>query len=249
METLEHILRGGRSRFWLGDGRFACLMVIVLALLSNVAKGAGTWLALTNLAPDILDTMLLLPDGTVMATSGSSGPNGVGNAWYRLTPDTNGSYVNGTWTTLAPMHDTRLYYSSQVLRDGRVLVAGGEYGTGGNAGEVYDPQSNTWTETPSPGQHSLSDSISEILPNGDVLISPVAPAIYDGTLIYSVVSNAWFPGGLLFNDSYGDQDEASWVKLPDDSILTIGPFDTSSQRYIPALNVMGGRRDGASNHI
>src|ERR1700733_7436111 len=173
METLELNFGGGRSRFWHGFRRWMCPVVVGLMLSSVVVKGAGTWVPLNNSAPDIIDTMLLLPDGTGMATGGSSGPNGVGNAWYRLTPDTNGRYVNGTWTTLAPMHDTRLYYSSQVLRDGRVLVAGGEYGTGGNAAEVYDPQSNTWMETPPTGQHTLADSISEILPNGDVLISPV----------------------------------------------------------------------------
>src|SRR5262249_50056626 len=32
------------------------------------------------------------------------------------------------------------------------------------------------------------------------------------------------------------QDEASWVKLPDESILTIDPFGTNSERYIPSTN-------------
>ena len=66
--------------------------------------------------------MLLLPDGTVMAH------NNGGNAWYRLTPDSQGHYIHGTWTTLTPMHDTRLYFSSDVLIDGRVFIAGGELG-------------------------------------------------------------------------------------------------------------------------
>ena len=171
--------------------------------------------------------MLLLSDGTVMAE------NNGGNAWYRLKPDSHGSYVNGTWSSLASMHDTRLYFSSDVLRDGRVFVGGAEYGSGTNTAEVYDPLSNTWTLAPPPGQ-VLYDSISKILPNGNVLVSPVFPSTCGGTIIYNPTSNTWSPGGTLFRGCY--QDEASWVKLPDDSILTIDPFATNSERYIPSLN-------------
>ena len=42
-------------------------------------------------------------------------------------PDSHGSYVDGTWTRLASMHEPRLYYASAVLPDGDVFVAGGEY--------------------------------------------------------------------------------------------------------------------------
>ncbi len=103
---------------------------------------AGTWVAITRAAPASVDTVLLLSDGTVMAANAGR------SAWYRLTPDSRGSYINGTWSTLAAMHDTRLYYSSAVLRDGRVFVAGGEYGSGKSTAEVYNPLNNTWTYTP-----------------------------------------------------------------------------------------------------
>ncbi|MCB9896534.1 MAG: hypothetical protein H6825_00895 [Planctomycetes bacterium] len=71
-----------------------------------------------------MNLFLLLGDGTVMAAQNNGST--IGNAWYKLTPDASGSYVNGTWSTLASAHDTRLYYLSQVLTDGRVFVAGGE---------------------------------------------------------------------------------------------------------------------------
>ena len=98
---------------------------------SNVV--AGTWTQLTNSPPAGAGLMELLPDGTVMVQ------NGGGNAWYRLTPDIHGSYLNGTWTTLNSMNSTRLYNSTQVLTDGRLFTAGGEYGTGDTTSEVYDP--------------------------------------------------------------------------------------------------------------
>jgi hypothetical protein len=47
--------------------------------------------------------MMLLSDGTVMAEGGN-----VDNTWYKLTPDSTGSYVNGTWSQLASMHVARL---------------------------------------------------------------------------------------------------------------------------------------------
>jgi hypothetical protein len=179
--------------------------------------------------------MLLLSDGTVMAA-----PSSASNAWSRLTPDFHGSYVNGTWTTLAPSHDTRLYYASEVLRDGRVFVAGGEYGTGGPDAEVYDPVANVWTAAnpPSslwnPGSDNFYDCNSEITPDGKVLVMPVFPHTSGTPLLYDPSSNTWSNAGPLVRGF--DQDEATWVKLRDDSILTIDPFGTHSERYIPASN-------------
>lgn len=40
--------------------------------------------------------MLLLTDGTVMVKSSAGSSDGYGNTWYRLTPDSTGSYVNST---------------------------------------------------------------------------------------------------------------------------------------------------------
>jgi hypothetical protein len=187
----------------------------------------GTWTPLANSAPGAVNLMLLLSDGTVMAQ------NGGGTDWYQLTPDSHGSYVKGTWTTLAPMHDTRLWYSSDVLRDGRVFVAGAEYGTGKSTAEVYDPLRNAWTVAPPSGQ-TFVDSVSKVLPDGNVLVAPVWPSTGGGTVIYNPTLNTWSSAGNLCRG--WNQDEASWVKLPDESILTVDPFGTDSERYIPSLN-------------
>jgi len=61
---------------------------------------AGTWKDLANQPGVNIDTMLLLTDGTVMAHELAS-PN-----WHRLTPDANGSYLNGTWAAMPPMQGT-----------------------------------------------------------------------------------------------------------------------------------------------
>jgi hypothetical protein len=153
------------------------------ALFPALAAG-DTWTPLVNPAPEAVTLMVLLEDGTVMAVN-------EGKAWYQLTPDAHGSYANGAWTTLAPMHDTRLYYASDVLKDGRVFVAGGEYDTGEKAGEVYDPVRNVWTPTPSSGQDFL-DAVSELLNDGRVLVAPVSGP--DSTIIYDPVANTWTKG-------------------------------------------------------
>lgn len=198
---------------------------------SQSISSIGTWTAVTNLAPGSNGgAMLVLSDGSIMCKSFSGGSDGYGNTWNILKPDASGSYANGTWTSTASMINTRLYFSSQVLKDGRVYIAGGEYGTGGAAGEVYDPVANTWTATPSPGG-TVSDANSAILEDGRVL-----QALVTGTLrptsIYNPATNTYATGP----NCIGIHNESSWVKLPDNSILQVDRNALSSERYIPATN-------------
>ncbi|MDB6109038.1 MAG: type sorting protein [Pedosphaera sp.] len=144
-----------------------------------------------------------------------------GKNWYRLTPDIHGSYANGTWTTMATAHDTRLFYASQVLTNGNVFVCGGEYGTGKGKAEVYNPLNNSWTLAPAPGIGYV-DAESKLLPNGNIVLEHN---------VYNVVSNNWSTVNALHG-----QGEASWVQLPDNSILTVDGGATTSSRFIPAQN-------------
>jgi autotransporter-associated beta strand protein len=195
------------------------LAALVSLLFPLQAKAVGTWSALANQAPGGVSLMLLLSDGTVMCQ------NSGGTGWYGLMPDIHGSYVNGTWTTLAPMHDSRRYYGSQVLKDGRVYVAGGEYGTGGGRMEIYDPVANAWTQPVSVPNGPI-DSCTETLPNGNILQGNAG----SDTRIYDVTSNVYSAAITAL----GGQDEPSWVKLQDGSILTL--TDNTSERFVPALN-------------
>jgi hypothetical protein len=219
------------------------MLLLSVWLIPLGAMAVGTWVPLNNPPPDYIGTMLLLPDGTVMAENGDES-----NTWYRLTPDSSGSYVNGTWSALSPMNDMRLYFASDVLPNGNVFVAGGEYGSGTATAEIYNIVSNTWAETVVPpalldpsqmspvanGNQAFADAISTVLPNGSVLIAPVYANTVGGTLTYNPTSNVWSAGPRLFRGS--DQAEACWVKLADGSVLTIDPYGTHSERYVPALN-------------
>lgn len=199
-------------------------------LLVRQAGAVGTWLPLANTPGTYGGHMLLLSDATVMVQSGGT------QNWFRLTPDSTGGYINGTWTNLAPMGYNRFGYASVVLRDGRVFVAGGESPDNGpqqTNSQIYDPVNNNWIPTGSAGSVAFNDSGSVILPDGTVLVHP---KLYTNqapiTMLFDPTHKSWTVGP----HTKGPQAETSWVKLPDDSIVTIDRNSTTSERYIPVLN-------------
>jgi len=203
------------SGFWRRLSLTALLgLVLAIGLVAPRAHASGAWSPLLHSPPSGLNNSLLLSDGTVMCGDGNQN-------WYRLTPDVHGNYINGTWSTMAAMHDTRLFYASQVLTNGNVFVCGGEYGSGKGRAEVYDPKANIWTMAPLPGI-GYADAESKMLPSGNLVME------HD---VYNVVSNSWIPLNAL-----REQGEACWVKLPDDSILTVDGGATTSSRFIPTQN-------------
>src|SRR5262245_37139746 len=92
----------------------AFLLAATLMLATSSTR-AGTWTPLTDNAPGGVQLMLLLTDGTVACYDGDADPV-TGGDWYRLTPDSSGSYINGSWAAIpmASMNDPRRYCSSQV---------------------------------------------------------------------------------------------------------------------------------------
>lgn len=206
-------------------------IAMVMAFITMDVE-AGTWTALSATPSGGVQLMMLMTDGTVACYDGSSNPT-EGGDWYRLVPNSSGSYASGSFVAMASLNDPRRYQSSQILRDGRIFVAGGEYGAGATTAEIYNPANNTWTRTPSAGVTDFVDSPSMLLPDGRVLVYPVNHGtITRGTKIYNPSLNTWIDGPACF----GSQQEASWVKLPDDSILTVDISSTQSERYIPSLN-------------
>ena len=123
---------------------------------SSTSKVGSPWTPLTNQSPSGpsgIQIMIQSTDGSILVQSYD------GQSWMKLTPDAKGSYINGTWSMLASEPVARLYFASQILTDGRLFVAGGEYSGPGllpnwsNTGEIYDPHTNAWSViTPYPNQ-------------------------------------------------------------------------------------------------
>jgi len=208
--------------------RFCRAFVAPLLFLGlAITSPAASWTPLTNLMPPgtFGGTMLLLTDGTVMV---SNQVNGSYDVWLKLTPDSHGSYINGTWTTLASMSIQRLYFASVILPSGKLWVLGGEYsaahGLGISAnfnrtGEIYDPVANSWSAITSYPNASFGDDPAALLPNGKIIagdISTNQPQIYD------IASNTWAAGPhKVYNDR---SDEESWAKRGDGKVMVYDLF-------------------------
>ncbi len=201
---------------------FALLLGVTVGMVAQRAEAGGTWVKINNAPPGGLDNPLLMTDGTVLCGNG-------GSTWYKYKPDSVGNYLNGTWTTMASSAYTRLFFSSQVLPNGNVYVAGGEYGTGTKQAELYNYLSNSWsTITPPSGNPTFSDAISMLLPNGNVLQGSTG----SGCWIYNVSTNSFSTAA----SAPAGQDETAWVRLPNDNILTIDNFSQNAYHYVPANN-------------
>ena len=172
---------------------------------------AGTWQPLANQPSFHTSTMILLTDGRLMVQEEAT------KHWHALTLAVDGSYVDGTWSTLADMSFWRRYYASGVLMDGRVIVIGGEQsGDVGDTtkGEIYDPELDAWSPIPSPpGWAMVGDAACCVFPDGRFMIGALTTtdcAIYDPT------TNAW---SVAASKSVRSNEE-TWILLPDNTIVT-----------------------------
>jgi hypothetical protein len=210
------------------------LIILFSLFLFGQTQAQGTWTALKNPAPMTGGGgAVLLTDGRVLCKGYINGigfPSGPDNSWMMLTPDVHGSYVNGTWAVLPPGHDTRSVYSSQVLPTGNVYVGGGEEGSGGYTAELFNTVTNTWSYIPNVPGYRILDANSELLYDGTI-IQGCGSGI-TGTLIYAAAEGKLNAGPAVI----GSQFEATWIKLPDSSILYAEPATTSSERYIPQIH-------------
>src|SRR5437867_4472092 len=181
------------------------------------------WTRTTNNPPVNLGTILLLTDGTVIAHEESDLTGNVAtNKWYKLTPDINGSYLNGTWSQIASMAANYgpLFFGSAVLPDGRVVVEGGEYNQYGggftNLGAIYDPVANTWTSVnPPTGWNTIGDAQSVVLSNRQFML---ANAVTVQAALFNPLNMTWTPTGT---GKFDINDEEGWTLLPNGKVLAV----------------------------
>src|SRR4051812_48823560 len=84
---------------------------------------SGSWSVVSSPVPagDSAQMAMLLNDGSLMV-HGGGGLNS--SAWYRLKPNGT-SYGTGAWSNLHAMSKARLFFASNVLPSGKVVVLGG----------------------------------------------------------------------------------------------------------------------------
>lgn len=184
------------------------------------------WTRTTNNPPVNLGTTLLLTDGTVIAHEENDQNNNVATrAWYKLTPDINGSYINGTWSQIAslPVGYGPLFFGSAVLPDGRVVVEGGEYNQYGGGftrlGAIYDPVADTWTSVTAPtGWNTIGDASTVVLSSGQLML---ANTVTVQAALFNPSSLTWTATG---SGKFDVNDEEGWTLLPNGKVLTIDAY-------------------------
>ncbi len=138
------------------------------------------------------------------------------------------------WLLTGSLHNAREYHTATLLRDGRVLVVGGEGNPSGSEGvapsltdaELYDARTGMWTHT-----GSLHDArqyqAASILPDGHVLVvggrrSSTGMASDDLYLasaeLYDPRTNIWTMTGRMHQARSG----ATATLLPGGQVLVVG---------------------------
>jgi hypothetical protein len=225
---------------------------------SSEGRSSSTWTPLANQPTFLLDgaaNPILLTDGSVLVQDAGF-PD-----WWKLTPDKNGSYINGTWTQVASLPATYspLYHSSAVLPDGRLIIEGGEYllnlaqtqfvPTWTPKGSIYDPIANTWTPVAPPSffggigklKQTIGDAQSVVLADGTYMQANCCTrqqALLDAKTL------TWRPTG---SNKFDVNDEEGWTLLPNEKVLTVDayvpvgipyePTGTNSEIYDPGTGM------------
>jgi hypothetical protein len=204
-------------------------------------------------------TALLMTDGSIVMQDICT-PN-----WFRLLPDRKGSYIHGSWSVstvgdkaaLAPMIGSGtapdgygpLFFASQILADGRLIVQGGEDEASTNKcgtaspppgeskkGSLFNPHNNTWSAVPTPQGWSQVGDASSILLGPNNLTGAYSAASYmvadccDGgaqATQQAVATIAPFPGTTItwtlitgVGKAHPNSEE-NWTLLSTGQILTV----------------------------
>jgi hypothetical protein len=199
---------------------------------SLAPTGPSPWVQLKHPPPFTPDTMLLASDGTVLVHAVTHIGNGT-SKWYKLTPDSSGSYANGTWSQIASMPSgyNPEYFASAILPDGRMIVEGGEYlggtATWTNKGAIYNPVNGTWRSVAPPGGWAnIGDAQSDVLANGTFMLSQACQNCTSPNGTLSTADALFNATGLNWNVISGQgkndpNDEEGWTLLPSGQILTV----------------------------
>lgn len=190
-------------------------------------------------------TATLLRDGTVLVVGGRTGVRygeheGLASA-ERFDPQT------GKWSATGAMAGPRVGHSATLLRDGRVLVVGGQTNDHADnpnrdvlTAELYDPATGQWTLAAPPLRTHGADAAATLLADGRVLVTGGNAASGGGTIyltvaeIYDPAQNSWTTVAPLRQGAYAH----SALLLPDGRVFIAGGSTGSpSQLYDPARDL------------
>ena len=195
---------------------------------SIVPARAPSWTATGSMVTSrVWHAATLLADGKVLVFGGFDNldytppDNGLAASVELYDPTT------GTWTATGRMVTLRQAFTATLLRDGRVLVAGGIDPVVGEplaSAELYDPTTGRWTATASMHE-GRNNHAATLLPDGRVLEvgAGMTAELYDPD------SGTWTATGSLVT-AMGRGPTATL--LPDGTVLVVGA-GTTAELYDP----------------
>jgi N-acetylneuraminic acid mutarotase len=145
------------------------------------------------------------------------------------------------WSATAPMLQNRNGPSATLLRDGRVLVAGGGDGFTPSSAEIYNPNIDRWSVAASMTTNRAGHTAT-LLPSGNVLVTGgVAPdpqtlvtVAASSAEVYDPRANRWSTIASMAEA----RDEYTATPLSNGSVLVVGGTgQTRAEVYDPARNL------------
>ena len=181
-------------------------------------------------------TATLLPDGEVLVAGGATtfqGATGSVTATAEMyNPESN------AWRAAAPMSEPRYIHGAALLKDGRVLVAGGWRSTSNSdpsraTAEIYDPTTNRWAAT-GLMTAARADFGLVALADGRVLAAGGGDPAYKvqaGSELYDPLTGVWQAADNLPTPTMWPAIQA----LPDGRVLVAGGGLDASAAHVTAI--------------
>jgi hypothetical protein len=175
--------------------------------------------------PRFAHTATLLQDGRVLLVGGFSSlaPDFTATASADIyDPETD------TCMSVAPMGEPRVYHTATLLRDGRVLIAGGATVDAPTAGaDLFDPTALAFIPTSTTMTDARAGHGATLLQSGTVLLTSGIDAFNpDGSSGFAPTAELYDPASDTFRRTAGDLTQTraghSQVLLSDGTVLLLG---------------------------
>ena len=193
------LLRNGKVLVVGGQDKLRDPLMVFLSELYDPAGGQWMPSGLTN-SVRLNSTATALPNGRVLAAGGCADAS----CNTALTSAELYDPATGFWSLTGRLLTGRSYHTATLLKNGKVLVAGGCYSVCGiytlNSAELYDPATGGWSATGSMIA-ARAEHTATLLPSGKVLVAGgISGAnIVSSAEVYDPATGKWSRAGAMIS--------------------------------------------------
>jgi hypothetical protein len=144
--------------------------------------------------------------------------------------------TTGSFTLVQPMGQFRKQHTATLLSNGKVLIAGGSPLAEASTSELYDPETQTWTNA---GVLNLGRELhtATLLQDGTVLVTggQTADQLLASTEVYDPATGMWTDAGPM---NVGRELHSATL-LSSGVVLVAGGFQniSSAEEFIPGIGL------------